>query len=197
MYDGKCHLADTRAGAQGNACMQHWYVIQTKPRREKQVGNVLERQGVQIYLPLVQVRRVNPRACPVVPFFPCYLFARADLTCVGVSALNWVPGSIRLLGFDGEPAVVPDVIVEHIRERVSDMERKYHLGSCPFQPGDPVRIASGPFRDLEAVFDQALSPNGRMVVLVKFLGRIVRGEVDLSVLEKLERRQPQHSPPAG
>ena len=177
--------------------MQHWYVIQAKPRREKQVSNVLERQGVQVYLPLVRVRRVNPRASPVTPFFPGYLFARADLDRVGVSALNWVPGSVRLLGFDGEPAVVPDVVVEHIRQRVSYMERKYDPGSGPFQPGDPLRIVSGPFRDLEAVFDRALSPNGRMVVLVKFLGRIVRGEVDLSVLEKLERRQTQHSLPAG
>ena len=177
--------------------MQNWYVIQTKPRREKQVSNVLERQGVQVYLPLVRVRRVNPRASPMMPFFPGYLFAQADLASVGVSALNWVPGSVRLLGFDGEPAVVPDLVVEHIRQRVSDMERKYDLGSGPFQPGDPIRIVSGPFRDLEAVFDRTLSPNGRVWVLIKFLGRIVKGEVDLSVLEKLDRRQAPHSLPTN
>lgn len=177
--------------------MQNWYVIQTKPRKEKQVGSVLERQGIQVYLPLVRVRRVNPRASPVAPFFPGYLFARADLASVGVSALNWVPGSVRLLGFDGEPALVPDVVVEHIRRRVSDLDRQYELGSGPFQPGDPVRIISGPFRDLEAVFDRTLSPTGRAMVLVKFLGRIVRGQVDLAVLEKVERRQALKSLPAA
>ena len=195
--DGKCHLADTQTGVQGQAFMKHWYVIQTKPRREKQVGSALERQGIQVYLPLVQVRRVNPRASPVTPFFPGYLFARADLACVGVSAPNWVPGSVRLLGFDGEPAAVPDVIVEHIRERISDMERKYDLGSGPFQPGDQLRIVGGPFRDLDAVFDRALSPSGRVQVLVKFLGRIVRGEVDLSMLEKIDRPKAPHSLPAA
>ena len=177
--------------------MQNWYVIQTKPRRERQVGSVLERQGIQVYLPLVRVRRVNPRASPVTPFFPGYLFARADLASIGASALNWVPGSVRLLGFDGEPALVPDVIVEHIRQRVSDLDRQYDLGSGPFKPGDPVRIISGPFRDLEAVFDLTLSSSGRVLVLVKFLGRIVRGEVDLGVLEKVNRRQALKSQPAA
>ena len=168
--------------------MQHWYVIQTKPRLEDQVRAALERKGIEIYLPLVRVRRVNPRARPWAPFFPCYVFARADLACVGVSALQWTPGSVRMLGFDGEPAVVPDAVVEYIRQRVSKVEHSNTIGLGPFQPGDTVRITSGPFRDLEAVFDRALSPHGRSQVLIKFLGRVVRSEIDVTALEKLSPR---------
>lgn len=92
--------------------MQHWYVIQTKPRLEGQVRATLERKGMQVYLPLICVRRVNPRARPLASFFPCYVFALADLACVGVSALQWTPGVVRVLGFDGEPAIVPDTVVQ-------------------------------------------------------------------------------------
>lgn len=169
--------------------MKSWYVVQTKPRSERQVCDVLSRKDIEVYLPLVRVHRVNPRARPVVPFFPCYLFVRVELASVGVSALNWAPGAVRLLAFDGEPAVVPDAVVEHIRRRIPEVERSGELGLGPFRPGDRVRITSGPFRDLEAVFDRALSPNGRVQVLIEFLGRVVKGEVKLDTLEKLERRR--------
>jgi transcriptional antiterminator RfaH len=170
--------------------MQHWYIIQTKPRLEDQVRAALERKGIEIYLPMVRVRRVNPRARPRAPFFPCYVFARADLASVGVSALQWTPGAVRVLGFDEDPAIVPDSVVEYIRQRVSVIEYRGTTGLGPFQPGDVVRITSGPFRDLEAVFDRALSPNGRSQVLIKFLGRLVRSEIDVTALEKLYRPGP-------
>ncbi len=169
--------------------MQNWYVIQTKTRNEEQVRDVLTRKGIEVYLPLVRVHRVNPRARPIAPFFPRYLFVRVDLPSVGVSALNWAPGVVRLLEFDGIAAVVPDFVIEQIRQRVPQVEREGQLGLGPFHPGDRVRITAGPFRDLEAVFDRALSPNGRMQVLIEFLGRLVRGEVDLEALEKVEQRR--------
>jgi len=169
--------------------MQKWYVIQTKARNEQQVCSALENKGVEVYLPLVKVHRVNPRARPVVPFFPGYLFVRVDIDEIGKSALNWVPGVLRLLEFGGVPAVVPDLVIEHIQQRIPQVERSGDLGLGPFKPGDPVRITSGPFRDLEAIFDKALSGKGRVQVLVEFLGRIVKGEVTLDALEKLERRQ--------
>lgn len=167
--------------------MQNWYVIHTKPRSEQQVNEYLANKGLQVYLPLIRVKRVNPRARPVVPFFAGYLFVRVDLAEVGISALNWAPGVVRLLEFDGEPAIVPDAVIEHIRQRIPQVEREGTLGLGPFHPGDRVRIAAGPFRDLEAVFDRALSPSGRVQVLIEFLGRVVRGEVRLEMLEKIYR----------
>lgn len=169
--------------------MQNWYVVHTKPRSEVQVRNTLSPKCTEVYLPLVRVHRVNPRARPVMPFFPGYLFVRVDMACVGTSALNWAPGVLRLLSFDGEPAIVPDAVIEHIRRRIPEVERSGELGLGPFRQGDLVRITAGPFRDLEAVFDQALSPNGRMQVLIEFLGRVVKSEVSLDALEKLDRRQ--------
>jgi transcriptional antiterminator RfaH len=95
-----------------------------------------------------------------------------------------------LLGFGGEPAIVPDTVVQHIRQRVSEVEHPDDTGLGLFRPGDVVRITSGPFRDLEAVFDRALSPQGRSQVLIKFLGRLVRSEIDVTALEKLYRPGP-------
>jgi len=108
---------------------------------------------------------------------------------VGQSAINWVPGVVRLVNFGGEPAVVPEAVIEHIKRRSAEMEKSGEFGLGPFRHGDPVRITTGPLRDLDAVFDQRLSAKGRARVLLEFLGRLTATEVDLDALEKLDARR--------
>jgi transcription elongation factor/antiterminator RfaH len=166
----------------------HWYTVQTKPRAERQVEAALSGKGLTVYLPLVKVERVNPRARPVVPLFPTYLFVHVDLEEVGQSAVNWVPGVIRLVNFGGEPAAVPDAVIDHVKRRLGEMQKSGEFGLGPFRHGDHVRITTGPLRDLDAVFDQRLSAKGRARVLIEFLGRLTATEVDLDVLEKRDQR---------
>jgi transcriptional antiterminator RfaH len=165
-----------------------WYTVQTKPRAEHQAKEALLHNGVAVYLPLVKVARVNPRARPVTPLFPGYLFAQADLEQVGQSAINWAPGVVRLVSFGGEPVTVPDAVIEHIKRRSAELEKSGEFGLGPFRHGDNVRITTGPLKDLDAVFDQRLSAKGRVRVLIEFLGRLTATEVDLEALEKLDQR---------
>ena len=165
-----------------------WYTVQTKPRAEHQAKAALLHNGVMVYLPLVKVARVNPRARPVAPLFPGYLFAQADLDQVGQSAINWTPGVVRLVSFGSDPVAVPDAVIEHIKRRSAEMEKSGEFGLGPFRHGDHVRIATGPLKDLDAVFDQRLSARGRARVLIEFLGRLTAAEVDLDALEKLDQR---------
>jgi len=165
-----------------------WYTVQTKPRAEHQAKEALKHNGVVVYLPLVKVARVNPRARPVMPLFPGYLFAEADLDQVGQSAINWAPGVVRLVNFGGEPVTVPDAVIEHIKRRSAEMEKSGEFGLGPFRHGDPVRITTGPLKDLDAVFDQRLSAKGRARVLIEFLGRLTAAEVDLGALAKVDSR---------
>jgi len=116
------------------------------------------------------------------------MFIRADLAQIGQSAINWVPGVTRLVSFGGEPAIVPDAVIQHIKRRVVEVEQRGELGLGPFRHGDRVRIISGPFRDLDAVFDQPLTPSGRVRVLLEFLGRLTAADVDIKMLEKLDQR---------
>jgi transcriptional antiterminator RfaH len=165
-----------------------WYTVQTKPRAEHQAKEALLHNGVAVYLPVVKVARVNPRARPVAPLFPGYLFAQADLEEVGQSAINWVPGVVRLVSFGGEPVVVPDAVIEHIKRRSAELEKSGEFGLGPFRHGDHVRITTGPLKDLDAVFDQRLSGKGRVRVLIEFLGRLTAAEVDPGALAKVDSR---------
>jgi transcriptional antiterminator RfaH len=162
--------------------MEHWYALHTKPRKEHQVDALLRGRGIETYLPTVR-RKVQRRDRPArVVYFPCYLFAYLDFDVVPLSSIAWMPGVRRIVGHGDQPAVVADQVVELLRERLGGIEE---VGYRRLRQGDRVRIRSGPLRDLEAVFDQPLSPRERVRVLLNVLGRMTPVEIDYSQIEPL------------
>lgn len=161
-----------------------WYVIHSKPRKEGQVSAYLDAQGLETFYPTVRVQPVNPRAARMRSYFPGYLFVRADLEAVGVSALQWVPGAIRLVQFGGEPARVPDNVIAELKRHVRRVNAGGGLTLHGLKPGDVVRITHGPLAGYEAVFDLRLSGSERVQVLLEMLGRQVRVRVDAGAIEK-------------
>jgi len=148
-----------------------WYVIQSKPRKESQVIAYLKSQGLEVYFPTVAVQRANPRAATAWPLFPCYLFVRANIDKVGVSALQWVPGAIGLVEFDGKPATVHPAVIGAIRQRVRSVQAA--SGSLL---GVPTQDETDPnaydlLAGYEALFDPQLSGVERTQALLKMLSR--------------------------
>jgi len=161
--------------------MERWYALYTKPHKERHVSDILEGKGFETYLPTIQVRRNGRRRME--PFFSCYLFARFDPE-EALPGLRWTPGLRRIVGFGDEPAAVPDGVISLLRKRLDGMGEVVYR-EHRFEPGDRVRIRSGPLRDFEAVFDGRLSSQDRARVLVDFLGRWTPCEVGVDCLERL------------
>ena len=168
---------------------QPWYVIQSKPRQENQVSAYLTAQGLEVFYPTVRVQPVNPRASTLRPLFPRYVFVQADLEEVGVSALQWVPGAIGLVMFDGVAAPVHDAVVKAIRRRVQEIREAGGLVFDGLGQGDPVRIVEGPLKGYEAIFDLRLSGSERVQVLLQMLGRQMRVTVNANAIERVRRRR--------
>ena len=168
--------------------MQQWYAAQTKPHKEFMARDALSRiDEVQVYLPILRVNPVNPRARKRRPFFPGYLFIHVDLAEVGISAIQWTPGLVRILGTEGQPYSISADVVEGIRGRVQQSQREQVHGGISFRQGDLVRITSGPFDGCEGMFDTALGGKTRARILVEFLGRLTSTEVDVRSLEKVSK----------
>ena len=97
----------------------------------------------------------------------------------------------HVVSFGERPAIVPDEIIALVRKRLAAIEAAggrfdrltTKLPGHGFQPGDRVRIRSGPFADFEAVFEQALKPAERAWVLIDFLGRMSKVRVAVEDLE--------------
>ena len=160
-----------------------WYTLYTKPRCEGAVGRRLRAKGFETYLPAVTVDGYRGHRDEH-PFFPCYLFVRVDPSTDGLSSVRWTSGLKYIVSFGEKPAVVPDEVVALIQERLATMEEGAGgLSDHGFRRGDRVRIRSGPFADLEAVFEEALKPDERALVLISFLGRLSEVEVAVEDLE--------------
>jgi transcriptional antiterminator RfaH len=157
--------------------MQRWYALYTKPKKERQVDALLREQGIETYLPTVQ-RKVRRRDRPDrIVYFPCYLFARLDLSDTPRSSIDWMPGVRHIVSLGERPAVVADEIVDLVRRRLEGIEE---VSYGRLKQGDRVRITSGPLRDLEAMFDQPLSSADRVRVLLEVMGRMTPVDIDPS-----------------
>ncbi len=162
--------------------MLNWYALYTKPHKERQVEAVLARRGIETYLPLAPR---SSQGSPTRAFFPCYLFAHADLKLVGAWTVQYAPGMRNIVTFGMNPAPIRDDAVGALRERLAQVKAVDEQGRI-LEPGDLVRISSGPLQDLDAVFDRHLSAAGRARVLVQLLKRWTAVELDTAILKKAQ-----------
>ena len=161
-----------------------WYVIRSKPRRERFVHDQLSSQGLEVFFPAVKVHPVNPRSARERAYFPSYLFVHLDLVAVGVNRLRWLPAAVGLLEFGGEPAIVPDLLVAQLKRKVSSIQAAGGLVFADLNPGDSIKITSGPFAGYEAIFDLRLKGSDRVRVLLELLRRQVPLELNAGSIRK-------------
>lgn len=163
--------------------MKHWYALHTKPNAEYQVAMSLQRRGIQTYLPSIEAPQ-SRRGRRQVPFFPCYLFVRADFEAIGLSQVRWVPGLRRIVAFDDQPARLPDDAVDLVQRNLDVINTTGAWPGHNFESGDTVRITQGPFKDLLAIFEGPTTPAERVRVLLSILGHASRVHVPVTDLEK-------------
>ncbi len=159
-----------------------WYVIHSLPLKERPAAAALhERLGLTVYLPEVP-QRFRGVLQPA-PLFPRYLFIRANLDQVALSAINATPGVLRLVSFDERPQPVPAAVIRGLYQRVEALNDVGGLPPHTFQPGEAVRLTGGPLCGLEAVFVGPPAPSERVRILLEFMGRLNEVEVEAHLLE--------------
>jgi transcriptional antiterminator RfaH len=160
----------------------NWYLVHTKPRQESRALENLQRQGFVCFWPAVVVEKVLRGKCVKVEqsLFHRYLFVQLEQ---GLDAPSWAPirstvGVSRLVTFGHQPAKAPAGLVEQLMVQTQQLrEQPQRL----FEPGAAVRINSGPFAGLEAVYEM---PDGdqRAVVLLTLMSQPVRATFELPAL---------------
>ncbi len=148
---------------------KYWYALHSHPHKEELLWKQVEANQIEVFYPRIRVSPVNPRSRKIRPYFPGYLFVRADLEEVGMSIFNWMPYATGLVSFGGEPSVVSDVLVHTIKQRIMQIEQSGGELFDGLQQGDPVVIEDGPFAGYEGIFDLRLPGNERVRVLLKML----------------------------
>ena len=146
-----------------------WYVMRSKPNKESFLWEQLSLQNIECYYPRLRVQPVNPRARKLRAYFPGYLFVRVDLERINLSTLQWMPGAAGLVSFGGEPASVPDSLINTIRNRVDEINAAGGELLEGLEKGQAVAIQTGPFAGYNAIFDARLSGDERVRVLLELI----------------------------
>ena len=159
--------------------MEEWYTLYTKANAEKKVSSLLNEQGIETYLPTV-ITALNFEE----PFFPCYLFMKADLQKLSKSSWEWTPGLRRVICRDDQPLPVSPKIIHTIQSNLNELnenikEKRQHQ----FQLGEEVRILKGPFKDMFAIFSGPTTPSTRVRILLSVLGQQKRIQMNADDLE--------------
>ncbi len=147
----------------------HWYALKSHPHKEELLFHQVGARGFEAYFPRIRVQPVNPRARKIRPYFPGYMFVHVDLDAIGVSAFQWMPYASGLVSFGGDPAIVPDILITTLEEKIHSNPADEREQFDALKPGTPVRIQEGPFEGFEAIFDARLPGSERVRVLLKML----------------------------
>ena len=126
---------------------------------------------VETFAPHIRVQVVNPRARRMRPYFPGYVFIHVDMEKDGRSVYQYVPGTSGVVAFGGEPAHVPDGLIQAVRHRVDEVNAAGGELFDALKAGDTVIVQDGPFAGYEAIFDVRLPGTERVRVLLKLLQR--------------------------
>jgi len=127
----------------------HWYAAYTCPNHEKRVAVELGARDVENFLPIYSsVRRWKDRRVRLeLPLFPGYVFVRLALR--DRLRVVQIPSVVRLVGFNGHPAPLPDDEMEALR---NGLARGLRVEPHPYLTvGRRVRIVSGPLKGIEGM----------------------------------------------
>lgn len=156
-----------------------WYAAYTCANHEKQVAEQFRHRGVEHFLPLYEtVHRWKDRRVRLhLPLFPGYVFVRLPLRdCLKVLR---VPRVVRLVGFGGLPAALPEQQIETLRHGLSDGFRAHPHRFLAV--GRRVLVTNGPLAGMKGIL---LRRKGdfRVVLSVDLIMRSIAVEVDAANL---------------
>jgi transcription antitermination factor NusG len=161
-----------------------WYAVTTQPRHEKVVAQQLQAKSIETFLPLLTTpsQWKDRRVLIERPFFPGYVFTHIDLT-ERIHVLS-TPSVVRMLSFNGAPAVIADSEIEAVRLCVRSGDT---LESHPFlRVGELVRVKSGPLQGLEGVITRNKN-QCRIVVSITLINQSIAAEIDANLLEPVSQ----------
>jgi transcriptional antiterminator NusG len=177
---------------------KQWFAVQTYSGQEQRVKAALEERiraagKEELFGPiLVPQEKVletvrGKRRLASRRFFPGYILVNMEMND---DTWHIVRSTPRVIGFVGgdEGGRNPAPLRE---EEVAEITQQMEAGSARprarslVEPGDAVKVISGPFQDLSGVVEEVKAERGKVRVLLKMFGnRSTPVELDTSQVEK-------------
>jgi transcriptional antiterminator RfaH len=153
------------------ASINRWYLAYTKPRQEHIAQINLEQQAFETYLPRYKKFKKTEQG-PIAlfePMFPRYILFRPSKPEQSISAVRSTKGVANIVRFGFEPAILPEDLVQSIRQLEQDRNHATLQEVSKLKQGQTVRLKHNALGGVEG-FVQSVSSK-RVAVLLEILGR--------------------------
>ena len=150
---------------------RHWHALYTRPRYEKRVADEIQRKGILSYLPLMHILKQwsDRKKWVDEPLFRGYVFIQGN-SVERYRSLQ-TTGVVRMVEFQGRPAVVPEEEIDRIRRILREAEC---VEPCvTMNVGDRVSIVRGPLMGIEGRLIE-IHGRSRLVVSVPSINQALR-----------------------
>lgn len=113
--------------------------------------------------------------------FPGYILVNMIMNEDSWYVVRNTPGVTGFVGMGNKPTPLREDEVDKIMRRIESDEPRIKVS---FQPGEHVRILTGPFAEFSGTVDEIYPDKGKAKVLVSFFNRETPVEVDFLQLER-------------
>jgi transcriptional antiterminator RfaH len=165
--------------------MKQWFVVQTNPKEENLACLLLYQQGIHIYQPFMEkfVFHARKKTLKQYPLFPSYIFVHINPTEEDFHKIRWSRGIRRILIDNFQPIPIEEEFISSL-QTLQDSDTGIIKKPVEFEPGDLVRIKSGPMKDLYGVFEAWGSDEGRVKILIQMVNNRAKVVMHASLIEK-------------
>ena len=162
----------------------NWYLLQTKPNAHVIARENLQRQGFDVFLPLIiKTKKKSGKFLEAkAPLFPGYLFMGTSINPIQWKSINGTRGISSAVTLDGIYRPVNTRIIEGLQQRCNENGIIKQLGEIA--PGDRAKIERGPFAEFICTLDD-IRDNRRAWVLIDLLQQQTKAEVSLDDVSKI------------
>jgi transcription antitermination factor NusG len=164
--------------------IKSWYAVYTRPRWEKKVAALLEKNNIFNYCPLNrEVKQWSDRKKVVYePLFRSYVFVQ--VTEKEHTVVRQTDGIVNFVCWLGKPAVIRDEEIDLIRHFLNE-HTSVQVKKMQVDINDVVRIVRGPLMENER--NVVLVKGNSVKVVLPSLGFVMQAEVktaDIQIISK-------------
>jgi len=147
-----------------------WYLAASKPKQEARAVENLTNQDIQAFCPMIKVEKLRRgnRVLVDEALFTGYIFINLSQQSSLWPKVRSSRGVRDWVKFAGNVAKLPDNLMDSLLKINLSTDNPIIVNR--FNPGEKLRILSGPFSGLSAIFEKD-DGEKRSMILVEFLGQ--------------------------
>lgn len=161
-----------------------WWLVMTKSLEENRAKIQLSNQGFNTYLPLLKEERIckGRQSFIKAPLFPRYLFIQANKNAK--KSFNKIKSTLGVsypLMIGEKPVAASYKLIKIIKkmENLHSNKAKFH-----FNKGDLVKVVKGPFKGIEAIFQENMGDK-RGIILLDLIQKATKFTIERSNIRKV------------